>query len=53
MNWLTCGSLLTASATALMSLMMRLAMKYPGAALPPKMKARGAIRSSGFCLSRW
>src|SRR5271163_1078665 len=52
-NRLISGSALTVSPTALISLMIRLAIKYPGAALPPKMKARCGIDIPGFCLRRW
>ena len=45
-NRFTSGSLLTVSPTALISLMIRFATKYPGAALPPKMKVRGGRNCS-------
>jgi hypothetical protein len=48
----TWGSLLMTSATELTSLMISLAMKQPGAALPPKTKVRGASSRLGSAFSR-
>jgi len=47
-----CGSRLSTAPTELISLIMSFAVRYPGAALPPKMNVRGSMSVAPF-LSRW